>query len=82
MPKVDVKALGLSCGIMWGSAMLILGLLNTFSTWGSGLEELMGTLYIGYKPTIVGSLIGGIWGFFDAGVGGVILGWLYNKFSR
>ena len=82
MAKLDVKAFGLAMGIVWGSIMFIMGILNMRLSWGAGIEELMSTLYIGYKPTIGGSIIGGIWGFFDAGIGGVIVAWLYNKFSK
>ena len=40
------------------------------------------TLYIGYKPTVLGSVLGGIWGFFDAGIGGVVVAWLYNMLAK
>jgi len=82
MAKLDIKAFGLACGIIWGGAMLFLGLINTFTSWGSGIERVMATVYIGYSSTLLGSLIGGIWGFFDAGIGGLLLAWLYNKFSK
>ena len=82
MAKLNVKAFGLACGIVWGVAMLILGLLNTFGNWGTGIERAMATLYIGYRSTILGSIIGGIWGFFDAGIGGAVLAWLYNKLQK
>ena len=50
--------------------------------WGGALEEVMSTLYIGYKATILGSVIGGVWGFFDAGIGGLVVAWLYNKLAK
>ncbi len=79
MMKLDMKAFGLALGILWGSMMLLMGLLNMGCHWGSGLVDVMATLYIGYKPTILGSIIGGIWGFLDAAIAGVIIAWLYNK---
>lgn len=82
MAKVDVKALGLAMGIVWGAVMFLLGIMNMLLNWGGALEEVMSSLYIGYKPTFLGSIIGGFWGFFDAGIGGVIMGWLYNKLSK
>jgi hypothetical protein len=81
MSKLSIKALGLAMGILWGAAMFFLGILNMFSNWGSGIQQAMATLYIGYQPTILGSIIGGIWGFFDCGIAGILLAWLYNKFS-
>ncbi|MBN1353138.1 MAG: bacteriophage holin [Candidatus Omnitrophica bacterium] len=82
MAKLNVKAFGLACGIVWGAAMLLLGLFNMFNNWGSGIEKAMATLYIGYKPTILGSTIGGLWGFADAGIGGTLVAWLYNRLQR
>jgi len=82
MVKLDVKAFGLAFGIMWGALMFLLGLTNIFCHWGIVIQEVMANLYIGYKPTFLGSIIGGIWGFFDAGIGGVIIAWLYNKLAK
>lgn len=82
MAKLDIKAFGLALGIIWGLAMLSLGLINIAGHWGSGIVDEMSTLYIGYKATVLGSIIGGIWGFLDAGIGGVIIAWLYNKLAK
>jgi hypothetical protein len=82
MGKLNVKAFALACGICWGGGMFILGILDTISTWGDAWGALMATIYLGYSPTILGSIIGGIWGFIDAGIGGMVIAWLYNKFSK
>ena len=82
MAKLNVKAFGLACGITWGAAMFMLGIMDMFTTWGDAWGALMSSMYIGYQPTITGSIIGGIWGFFDAGIGGLAVAWLYNKFAK
>lgn len=82
MAKLDVKALGLALGITWGVCALLLGLSAVICGYGVGLVRALGTLYIGYKPTVIGSFIGGIWGFVDAGIGGVLIAWIYNKFTK
>ncbi len=82
MAKLDIKAFGLSLGILWGAAMFLLGLTVMLFNWGAAWVTLMSSLYIGYKPTLLGSVIGGVWGFFDAGIGGVVAAWLYNKFQK
>ena len=74
MAKLDVKALGLALGIIWGACVLIMGLLATACGYGAGFVEGMGSLYIGYKATVLGSLIGGVIGFIDAGIGGLLSG--------
>lgn len=82
MAKLDVKALGLSLGILWGACALILGMTAMFFGWGTRWVDMLSSCYIGYKPTLLGSIIGGVWGFIDAGIGGVLLAWLYNKFAK
>jgi hypothetical protein len=82
MAKLDVKALGLSLGITWGLSVILMGLICMMSGWGSSFVDAMGKFYVGYKPTLLGSLTGGILGFLDMGIGGVIIAWLYNKFAK
>ncbi len=82
MAKLDIRAFGLACGITWGLSMFVLGMLNMILGWGGLIELAMSSVYWGYRPTIVGSIIGGIWGFLDAGIGGVIIAWFYNKFAK
>jgi hypothetical protein len=82
MSKLDAKAMGLALGIIWAAAMIILGIVAMFFDYGRGFVQAIGSLYIGYKPTLVGSIIGAVWGFLDAGIFGVILAWLYNKLAK
>jgi hypothetical protein len=76
--KLNVKALGLAFGILWGIGVFVL-------TWwiiafdGPSTEpNLLTQGYRGYSITPIGSVIGLIWGFFDGLVGGILFGWLYN----
>lgn len=78
--KFNVNAFGLTLGIVWGAASLILGLL-AMSGYGADMVAGLGKVYIGYEATVVGALIGGVWGFIDAYIGGIVIAWLYNKLS-
>lgn len=80
--KLKVKALGLTLGIIWGSSLFIMGIVAMFFNYGCGFVSALGSLYLGYEATILGSIIGAIWGFIDAGIGGVIIAWLYNKLAK
>lgn len=82
MGKLNVKAFGLACGVLSGGCTLIAGLIDTVSTWGDAWGEMIASVYLGYTPTIAGSIIGGIWSFVIAGAGGLILARLYNKFLK
>lgn len=80
--KLDVRAFAIACGVIWGGGIFLLGLTDTFLHWGGAFRYVMSSLYIGYSPTVLGSIIGGVWGFFDAGIGGLVLAWLYNKLAK
>lgn len=80
--KIHIHTLALSLGIVWGVGLLILGLSATVFGYGVTFIDLIGSLYVGYAPTALGALIGGVWGFIDAYVGGLLIGWLYNTFSN
>ncbi|MFH1691185.1 MAG: bacteriophage holin [Candidatus Omnitrophota bacterium] len=80
--KLNVKAFALACGVVWGLGMFLLGLMDTFLQWGTGFRYVMSTLYLGYTPTVLGSIIGAAWGLVDGGCGGLVVAWLYNKFVK
>lgn len=80
--KLSPLALGLAFGIIWGVSVLIMGLLASFYSYGTPFVTSVGVLYVGYEPTITGAIIGGLIGFIDAFIGGVILAWLYNFFAH
>lgn len=78
--KLHVWSLALALGIMWGISMFLAGLSAFLFGLGVGFVETMRTLYLGYNATVVGSIIGGIWGFIDMFIFGVIFAAIYNFF--
>jgi len=82
MNKLDVKAFGLATGIVWGGGVMLLGLAASFSGNGNEIVQFLGVYYLGYQATVIGSLIGCLWGFVDMGICGLLIAWLYNKFAR
>ena len=81
MKKIDAKALGLSLGIIW-SALIFFSAFMAMFGWADKIVDVFGSLYIGYAPTFIGAIIGAIWAFVDAFVGGLLIAWLYNKFVK
>ena len=79
--KLSPLPFGLSLGVIWGASVLLMGLLAHYFAYGNAFVTAMGVVYIGYDPSITGSIIGAIFGFIDALVGGVLIAWLYNVFS-
>lgn len=80
--KLNVKALALAVGIVWGLAIFLLTYwLLIFGYEGKTLAKLS-NVYFGYSVTWYGAFVGLAWGFVDGLIGGALLAWLYNKFVK
>ncbi len=81
--KLNTKALALASGILWGVAMLGVGVANWMGN-GYGQEFLraMASIYPGYHATrsVADVIVGTLYGAVDGGIGGAIFAWLYNCF--
>ena len=76
------KRLGLAGGIIWGLMMFITTIISIYTGYGDRFLEVMASIYPGYDISWGGSVIGGVYGFLDAGIGLWLLGWLYTKFGE
>ncbi len=75
-------SLGVALGIAWGAAVLFLGVAAAFFGWGVPLAAMLSSLYIGFGPTVAGSIAGAVWGFAEGFVFGFVVAWLYNRLLR
>lgn len=76
--RLNVKAFALACGLVWGLGLFCLTWWIIAFEGATGELMWIGHIYRGYSVTPMGSLVGLVWGFFDALVGGAIFAWLYN----
>lgn len=76
--KLDAVKFGLTIGIVWAGAVLGLGLMSEILNWGTPMVQGLGSLYLGYKASPGGILIGTIWAFIDGGIGGLVVAAVYN----
>ncbi|NIM03892.1 membrane-associated protein [bacterium] len=81
MEKINVKALAVGLGVLWGVLMLFAGWVSIFG-WATKFVEVMASIYIGFKPTFLGGVIGAIWGFIDGAISGAIIALVYNAIAR
>ena len=79
--KLDVRAMGIAWGVVWSFGVILTGLLAAYTGLGKAFVDIMGSCYIGYTPTLTGSLIGGTWAFVDGGITGALIAFIYNKFA-
>ncbi len=76
--KLNVKAFGLACGLLWGFGLFFLVWWIIALDGATGFPTPIGRVYRGFAISPLGSLIGLAWGFVDGFIGGVVLAWLYN----
>ncbi len=79
--KLNIRAFALTCGILWGLGLFSLTWWFIAFDGSTGEPTLIGKIYRGYTISPIGSIIGLVYAFFDALVGGAIFAWLYNKIA-
>ena len=83
MKTLDLRALALAAGLLWGGALLFVGLVAMFvDGYGLAFREVMASIYPMYDgaATWGSTLLGGVAGFVDGAVCGALLAWLYGLF--
>ncbi len=81
--KFNTKALAVTSAILWGLAMLVMGVGNLiWGNYGQQFLQTMSSVYPGYHATrsIAEVVIGTIYGVVDGLIGGAVFAWLYNHF--
>ena len=81
MAKLDIRTFSINFGFLWSICIVTLGALATKYSWANKMVQTISTVYLGFKTTLIGVLIGGLWGFIDGIIGGIIIAWLVNRFS-
>jgi hypothetical protein len=77
---LDARAIALAGGCSWALFTFVAGLGSMWITSWQQAVNWMGQFYVGYAPSFAGSLIGGVWAFFDLFIGLYVFAWLYNYF--
>jgi hypothetical protein len=81
---VSLKAISLSSAILWGTAMLLVGLTHMgVPSYGGEFLRIISSVYPGADtaPTLGRVLLGTVYGLADGVVAGLLFGWLYRAFA-
>ncbi len=81
MEKLSVKGLAIGLGISWSICILFSGLASMLG-WCTKFVEVMSSVYAGFNPTFLGSVLGAAWGFIDGAIGGAIIAAVYNAVTK
>ncbi|MGD2148669.1 MAG: hypothetical protein PVH41_18400, partial [Anaerolineae bacterium] len=79
--RLNASALGLVLGLLCGISLFIATnwlVIKGGDPVGPHLA-LLSQYFIGYRVSFVGSLIGFLYAFVIGGLGGVLIGWIYNR---
>ena len=79
--RFDVKAMAITCGLLWGVALFVLTWWMIFLEGASGEPTAIGDVYVGYNISAMGSIIGLLWGLVDGFIGGAVFAWVYNRIA-
>ena len=82
--KFSVKGLAFASAILWGVAMLGMGLANLiWANYGQQFLQTMASAYPGYHATrsVAEVIVGTLYGAVDGFIAGAIFAWLYNQFA-
>lgn len=79
--KLNALKFGVAGGILWGLSILVIALVNlyVFPGYAGLFLSVLASGYPGFEPTLWGSFIGLIYGFFDAFIGLTLFAWIYNR---
>ena len=83
--RLNLTAMGLTAGLFWGAAMLIVASANLiWPSYGRTFLDLAASVYPGYAPgSGAGSVITGtLYALVDGAIAGAVFAWLYNLLAR
>lgn len=75
--RLDSRAFGLACGLLWSGAVVVLGVVARFG-WGQRWQRLLADVYRGYDESVSGLFVGALWAFVDGFSGGYAFARLYD----
>ncbi len=77
--KIDAVKFGLAAGVVYGAAFFLYALAGALFGRGGKMLHMMGDFYPGIAPTLVGAVVGALWGMGIGFVFFAVLAWIYNR---
>jgi hypothetical protein len=85
MMQLSLKAMAIAAGLLWGGAILCVGLINMVDpSYGTNFIQLTSSVYPWFHAsrTMGNVVIGTIDGLADGAIAGLVFAWLYNAVTR
>jgi hypothetical protein len=84
MMRLSLKAMAIAAGLLWGGAILCVGLINLVDpTYGINFIQLTSSVYPWFHASrsMGNVVIGTVDGPIDGAIAGLIFAWLYNAIT-
>ena len=81
--RLSLKPIAMAGGLLWGSGVLFVGLVNILRpSYGLSFLQMVSSVYPGFhiSRTIGDVLIGTAYALVDGAIAALVFGWLYNLF--
>jgi hypothetical protein len=82
--KLNVKAMAAASGLLWGGAVLTVGVMNYIRpSYGTKFLRTVASVYPGYQARATPGQIavGGAYAAVDGAIAGALWAWLYNRLA-
>jgi predicted DNA repair protein MutK len=85
MTRLSLKATAIAAGLLWGGAILLVGLMNLADPrYGMNFIQMTSSVYPWFHPVrnIANVIIGTVDGLIDGAIAGLIFALLYNAIEK
>jgi len=82
--RLSVRCFAGSAGVLWGSGLLLVGLVNlAVPTYGTAFLSMLSSVYPGFhgSQTLGDVLLGALYGLLDGGIAGLLFACIYNALA-
>ena len=82
--RLNVKALAIAAGLIWGAAVLVTGLAHqVWPGYGGAFLDLVASIYPGFHAAGLGQVIvGTLYALVDGAGCGALIAWVYNVAAK
>ena len=83
--KLSLKAMAIAIALLWGGCIFFFGVVNLAApSYGMEVLRAASSIYPGFHAsrTFADVLVGTGYALVDGGIGGFLIAWLYNLFTR
>ena len=77
--RIDAAKFGIAFGIVYALVFFLFGIVATLFGWGTEMAGLIGDFYVGFGPTLLGAVIGAVWGFAVGFIFFALAAVIYNR---